>query len=129
MKKAFTLIELMLVIIIIGILGSIVVPRLAGRAEKARLAAARADVEANLPAALDMYEMDVGEYPQNLQDLVEDPGADNWAGPYLKKLPRDPWGKDYYYKNPADYGFDYDLASLGRDGTFGSEDDIVGWQK
>jgi len=127
MKRAFTLVELMLVIVIISILGSIVVPRLAGRAEKARQVAAKADVEANLPAALDMYDMDVGEYPQNLQDLVEDSGADNWAGPYLKKLPRDPWGKDYYYKNPGDRGLDYDLASLGRDGTLGSEDDVVGW--
>lgn len=127
MKKSFTLVELMLVIVIISILGSIVVPRLAGRAEKARQAAAKADIEANLPAALDMYEMDVGEYPQNLQDLVQDPGVDNWAGPYLKKLPRDPWGKDYYYKNPGDHGLDYDLASLGRDGSLGSEDDIVAW--
>ncbi|MBN3039509.1 MAG: type II secretion system major pseudopilin GspG [Candidatus Omnitrophica bacterium] len=128
MNKSFTLVELMLVVIIIGILGSIVVPRLAGKAEKARVAAARADVESNIPAALDMYEMDVGEYPQNLQDLIQNPGTEGWDGPYLKKLPKDPWKRDYYYKTPGDHGIDYDIASSGKDGTIGSDDDITGWQ-
>ena len=128
MKRAFTLIELMLVVIIVGVLASLVVPRLAGKAEKARKAAAKADIEANIPSALDLYEMDMGEYPQRMEDLLQNPGGDSWDGPYLKKMPKDPWGKEYYYKTPGDHGFDYDLASKGRDGTLGSDDDVTNWE-
>jgi general secretion pathway protein G len=130
MKKAFTLIELMLVIIIIGVLASVAVPRLVGRAERARKIAAKADIEANIPSALDLYEMDMGEYPKALQDLMSDPsGTEAWAGPYLKKFPRDPWGRDYYYKCPGDHSSDYDLASPGKDGVLGSgEDDVTNWE-
>lgn len=128
MKKGFTLIELMLVVIIIGILASLVVPRLAGKAERARIVAARADIEVNIPSALDLYEMDEGEYPEKLEDLISNPGEQDWNGPYLKKLPKDPWGNPYYYKNPAEHGTDYDLYSSGRDGVSGSEDDINNWE-
>lgn len=128
-RIGFTLIELMLVVIIIGVLVSLVVPRLAGRAERARRVAAKADIESNIPAALDLYEMDIGEYPQRLEDLLEDSsGEKNWSGPYLKKLPKDPWGRDYYYKYPGEHGVDYDLASKGRDGVLGTEDDITNWE-
>ncbi len=128
-KKSFTLIELMLVVIIIGILASLVIPRLAGRAERARRIAAKADVQANIPSALDLYEMDVGEYPQRLEDLITPPaGVENWNGPYLRKLPKDPWGRNYYYKYPGEHNTDYDLASLGKDGVLDTEDDVTNWE-
>ncbi|MFH1768773.1 MAG: type II secretion system major pseudopilin GspG [Candidatus Omnitrophota bacterium] len=130
MKKSFTLIELMLVVIIIGVLASLVVPHLAGRAERARRVAAGADIEANIPSGLDLYEMDMGAYPQTIEELVENSSGDtNWQGPYLKKIPKDPWGKEYSYKYPGEHNTSYyDLASLGRDGILGSEDDIKNWE-
>ena len=128
MKKAFTLIELMLVVIIIGVLASLVVPRLTGRTERAKAAAAKADIEANIPTALDLYEADTGSYPVELSDLLKKPqAADDWAGPYLKRAPKDPWGREYYYKFPATHGGDYDLASSGKDGSLGNDDDVVNW--
>jgi len=130
MKKTFTLIELMLVVIIIGILAGLVVPRLAGRAEKARKIAAKADVEVNIPQALDLYEMDTGSYPENLEDLVNGPaGEENWDGPYIKKTPKDPWGQAYHYKYPSERSIDYDLASKGNDKVLDSEDDVTNWQE
>jgi len=128
MRKSFTLIELMLVVIIIGVLASLVVPRLAGKSEKARKIAAKADIEANIPSALGLYEMDVGLYPQQLEDLLQNPGEDNWEGPYLKKLPKDPWGREYNYVYPGAHDSDYDLSSPGRDGVLGNEDDIINWE-
>ncbi|MBU1122201.1 MAG: type II secretion system major pseudopilin GspG [Candidatus Omnitrophota bacterium] len=129
MKKGFTLIELMLVVIIIGILAGVVAPRLAGRAEKAKQEVARAAVTASLPAAIDLYELDVGSYPQSLDDLATQPSdAQSWDGPYLKKAARDPWGRDYHYSYPSEHGGDFDVASEGRDGILGSEDDIVSWE-
>jgi len=129
LKKSFTLIELMLVVVIIGVLASLVVPRLAGRADRAREGAAKADVEANLPSAIDMFEMDTGKYPATLDDLLQQPsGLTNWRGPYLKKSPLDPWGKPYQYKAPGDHNKDYDLWSQGKDGSSGTDDDIKNWQ-
>lgn len=131
MKKSFTLIEIMLVLIIIGILASVVVPRLAGRAERARKIAAKADIEANIASALDLYEMDVGKYPESLTGLLEnDSGGDNWKGPYIKKMPKDPWNNAYYYKSPGEHNADYDLASPGKNGIMGNdEDDVTNWEK
>ena len=125
----FTLIELMLVVVIIGILAAMVVPRLGGRSEQARTAAAKADIEANIALALDLYEMDNGEYPANLDGLLSKPGnAINWRGPYIKKKPIDPWGREYVYQakgvhNPGAY----DLYSLGKDGQSGTSDDVTNW--
>lgn len=130
MRKGFTLIELMLVVIIIGVLAGLVIPRLTGKAEKARIMAARSDIEANIPSALDLYEMDVGEYPESLDDLMkESAGKKGWDGPYLKKMPKDPWGNPYYYKRSEEQGKDYDLASGGKDGVLGNEDDITSKEK
>jgi len=128
---AFTLIELMLVVIILGILVAMVVPRLAGRSEQARKAAAKADIEGNISLALDMYELDNGSYPENLVALITKPssGADNWNGPYLKKKAVDPWGKEYIYKFPGSHNKDYDLYSLGADGTEGGGDDVTNWSQ
>jgi len=135
-SKAFTMIEVMLVVIIIGILVAMVVPNLSGRGEQARTTAARADIEANITAALDLYELDNGHYPtteQGLSSLIRKPASrsTNWNGPYLKKksLPKDPWGKEYVYQSPGVHNKDeFDLSSHGPDGIE-SKDDIVNWFK
>jgi len=133
-NKGFTLIELMLVVIIIGVLVSMVAPRLAGKTKQARVAAAKADIEANISLALDLYEVDNGNYPttdEGLNALRTKPGsADNWNGPYLKKKAIDPWGNPYKYaSSPAAHNtVDYDLSSAGPDGVE-SEDDIVNWEE
>jgi general secretion pathway protein G len=132
MKKAFTLIELMLVVIIIGVLSAMVVPRLAGRSEQARVQAAKTDINSSLPMALDLYEMDMGRYPELLDYLRTNPGsdADSWKGPYLKKKPLDPWGKVYIYKSPGEHNANgYDLFSSGSDGRPDTADDINNWSE
>lgn len=130
MKKAFTLIELMLVVIIIGVLSAMVVPRLAGRSEQARVQAAKTDINSSIPLALDLYEMDTGSYPDDLDSLRSRPAQDgeNWRGPYLKKKPVDPWSRPYLYKFPGEHNREgYDLYSLGKDGQAGTSDDVVNW--
>lgn len=130
-KRGFTLIELMLVVIIISALAAMVLPRLAGRSEQARMAAAKADIMANIATALKLYELDNGNFPQTqegLQALLAKPAtAVNWNGPYLEKEPVDPWGRLYQYKAPGQHRpQDYDLYSLGKDGQE-SADDITNW--
>ena len=133
-SKGFTLVELLIVVTILGILVAMVVPRLAGRTEQARRARAAADVQGNIPLALDLFELDTGKYPTSEEGLnalrVQPPGAQNWKGPYLKQGPVDPWNRPYRYvypgaKNPQDY----DLFSLGPDGAEGTSDDIGNWEK
>jgi len=136
-KSGFTLVEIMLVVIIIGILVAMTVPNLAGRGEQARMSAARADIEVNLSTALDLYELDNGRYPtteQGLRALLIEPTTTptplNWSGPYLKKkkIPKDPWTNDYSYVCPGvNNTEDYDLSSYGSDGAEGGGDDIVNW--
>lgn len=134
----FTLIEILLVVLIIGVIAAMVVPNLAGRGEQARKSIARADIDTNLDSALGMYEIDNGRYPtteQGLTALLQKPNLEpvpgNWNGPYLKKkvLPKDPWGNEYVYRYPGDHNTDgYDLSSMGQDGAQ-SADDIVNWQE
>ena len=125
-KKAFTLVELMLVVIIIGTLVAMVMPRLAGRTEQAKRAAAKADSEANISSALDLYEIDHGSYPDNLDVLMQ---KTDGKGPYLKKRAIDPWGNPYKYVFPGTRG-DYDLYSFGKDGVDnnGEGDDVANWE-
>lgn len=133
-EQGFSLIELLIVMIILGLLASLVGPRLFRHVDDARSSTARAQIEL-LGTALDSYRLDVGRYPsteQGLQALREEPsGVNNWNGPYLpREIPEDPWGNDYIYKSPGDHG-DYDLLSLGADGQPGGEDDdadVKSWE-
>ncbi len=133
MKKGFTLVELMLVVIIIGVLAAMIVPRMAGRSEEARASVAQADI-LSISTALRLYELDNGAFPttsEGLEALLEKPSsARNWKGPYLERKPIDPWGQPYEYRSPAQYSrAGFDLYSIGRDALEGTEDDIINWDK
>jgi len=129
-RDAFTLIELLCVIAIITILAAVVVPKMVGRTEQARQAAVRADFS-SMKTALDAFEVDNGHYPRNLQDLLQQPrDAKFWHGPYLDKMPIDPWGNAYIYTYPGKHiPNGYDLMSLGPDGKANTDDDIGNWQQ
>jgi general secretion pathway protein G len=131
-SPAFTLVELLIVVTILGILVAMMVPRLAGRTEQARRARAEADVKASIPLALDLFETDTGVYPTTEQGLstlrTPPPGVSNWRGPYLKQDPVDPWSRSYRYTYPGVRNpYDYDLYSLGPDGVEGTGDDVGNW--
>jgi general secretion pathway protein G len=128
--SAFTLVEMLLVITIIGILAALVVPKMVGRSEQARQAAAHADIS-SIKTALDAFEVDNGYYPKSLQDLLQQPSnARNWHGPYLDNVPQDPWGNPYVYTYPGRHNPNgYDLMSVGPDGKAGTDDDIGNWTK
>lgn len=132
-RLGFTLIELMLVVIIIGALVAMVLPRLVGRSEQARVQAAEADIRSNIATALKLYELDNGSYPttnEGLTALLQKTGnVRAWNGPYLEKKPIDPWGREYHYDSPGTHRpSDYDLFSIGKDGQAGTTDDVANWE-
>ncbi|MDD5330547.1 MAG: type II secretion system major pseudopilin GspG [Sulfuricella sp.] len=131
--RGFTLLELLVVMVIIGLLAGYVAPRYFAQVGKSETKIARAQIDA-FEKALDTYRLDVGRYPateQGLDALMKrPPGLAKWQGPYLKKsVPLDPWGNPYLYKQPGDHG-DYDILSYGRDGKPGGQGedaDINNW--
>ncbi len=133
-QAGFTLIELLVVMVILGLLAALVVPNYVRQGEKARIKAARVQIE-NLGAALDTFRLDIGRYPtsqEGLDALRERPsGTDRWDGPYLKKeIPKDPWGNLYLYRSPGEKE-PYELFSYGADGVAGGAGDgtdIKSWE-
>lgn len=137
-QTGFTLIEVMIVIVILGVLAALIVPRVMGRPDEARVVAAKQDI-ATIMQALKLYKLDTRRYPsteQGLAALVQKPSLppvpDNWhAGGYLEKLPNDPWGQPYLYLNPGLHG-EIDVMSYGADrqaGGQGVDADIGNWME
>lgn len=126
-RLGFTLIEMLLVIVIIGVLAGTVVTTLAGRANEARIARTRTDLAA-FATALDMFEQDVGRYPteqEGLQALIEDPGIAGWRSHYLLQLKNDAWGTPYAYALDAEHVDRYIVRSAGPDRQMGTDDDVT----
>ena len=132
----FTLIEIMVVVIIIGLLAAFIVPQIMGRVDDARVAKAKQDIQ-SLETALTMYRLDNSKYPTSEQGLAAlvtqptDPSIKHWRpGGYLQRVSKDPWGNDYQYVYPGTHGKEYDLYSMGADGAPGGEGidaDIGNW--
>ena len=131
----FTLMEIMLVVVIIGILAAAVLPKLTKQLPFVQNRTARSDL-ATIENVLDTYYIQNGDYPttdQGLKALVEKPTSPpspkNWNGPYVKKLPKDPWGNEYKYKCPGEHNpDDYDLWSTGKSGQDGADDNVTNWE-
>ncbi len=132
-QKGFSLIELMIVMVILGLLASLVGPTMFKKLGTAKQKTAQTQISM-LMAGLDSYRLDVGHYPsesEGLEALMTNPGEDNWNGPYLQKeLPQDPWGNPYRYRNPGKHG-EIDVFSYGADnkeGGEGEDSDVGSWQ-
>jgi general secretion pathway protein G len=135
-QRGFTLIEIMVVVVIIGLLAAVIVPQVVDKVDQARVAKAKQDIT-SLETALTMYRLDNSKYPttdQGLAALVTqptDPNIRHWRpGGYIKRISKDPWGNDYQYVYPGTHGGEYDLYSLGADnqpGGEGTDADVGNW--
>ena len=127
-QRGFTLIEIMVVVVIIGLLAAFIVPQVMGRVDEARITKVRGDIEM-LETALSMYRLDTARFPGSQQGLMalvkkpDDPAVRNWkSGGYLSRVSKDPWGNEYRYGYPGTHGREFDLYSVGPDGQEGTED-------
>ena len=130
-EKGWSLIELIVVLVILGLLAGVVGPKVYDKLVKSKDQIAKIQIK-ELEGALQLFSFDLGRYPdsaEGLEALVQNPGGmDSWKGPYLAKtVPKDPWEKSYVYRFPGVHG-DYDLLSMGADGTEGTDDDICSWK-
>lgn len=135
-RAAFTLLEVLIVILILGILAATIAPRFFGTQQKAQIDMTRSQIH-GLKSQLDLFQLHCGRYPtsdEGLAALLARPDDEalegRWAGPYLDKAPKDAWGRDLMYESPGTYNEGgYDLSSPGPDGQPGNEDDITNWEK
>jgi general secretion pathway protein G len=129
-EKGFSLIELIVVLVILGLLAAVVAPNVYKKLSQGKDQIAKIQIK-EIEGALQLFSFDMGRYPntgEGLDSLVRNPGTDSWKGPYLaKELPKDPWGRPYQYRSPGLHG-DFDLYSFGADGAEGGDDDICSWK-
>ena len=131
-QRAFTLVELLLVLVILGTLAAIVLPKFGGVGQRARVTAAQTQI-ATFKTALNNFEVDMGYYPKSMADLIQRPNgnnAQNWHGPYLDSdvIPPDPWGNAYVYTCPGKHNpSSFDIQSAGPDSQMGTDDDVCNW--
>lgn len=139
-KRAFTLLEVLMVVVIIGLLAAFVAPQFFGAGDRAKKDLAKAAVTSGLNGALDLFKAHMGEYPASdaggLKALMEAPDDEEarkkWEGPYLKRTSdlKDPWEHEWIYRAPGEYNKNgYDLSSAGKDGQEGTDDDITNWER
>jgi len=129
--RGFTLVELLLVLVILALIAGLVLPGIIGKAEGAKIRAASSQIS-RLAMSVETFYLDTGVTPDRLEDLVDEPQSVNgWNGPYVKNsLLKDPWGKEYQFRNPGEHG-EFDIFSLGADGQVGGEGknaDINSWE-
>jgi general secretion pathway protein G len=129
-EKGFTLIELIVVLVILGLLAAVVAPNVINKLSKGKSEIAKIQLK-EFEGALQLFSLDMGRYPttsEGMESLVRNPGIDGWKERYLAKdVPKDPWGRAYAYRCPGSHG-DYDLFSVGPDGIEGNEDDACSWK-
>jgi general secretion pathway protein G len=130
-RHSFTLIEIMIVVMIIGMLAALVGPNIVGNLDKSRVKSTKAQV-VSLKNAVQQYYMDMSEYPTRLEELIINPGNDKWDGPYLeaKSIPKDGWGNEFQYSVPGQDNMPFDIISYGGDkssGGSGNNEDISCW--